>query len=139
MSDGPKATGLGKLVILVFVGACVFGAWRLLSQKKIPNPFAKSGASPTATGDAGSFAPSGEIPEAEIGIAYGTEKEQWLKAGLGAETAYLYLMATNTRFQNLVDSSSEVSSGDSTEQTRRALDQNYSPASTASTTREIEN
>lgn len=50
----------------------------------------------------------------------------WL-VGLGAETAYLYLMATNTRFQTLVDGS-PMAPLDSTEETRRALISRLKPA-----------
>ncbi|HEV3460074.1 MAG TPA: substrate-binding domain-containing protein [Thermoanaerobaculia bacterium] len=105
----PKLTALGKLVILLFVAACVYGAWVLLVKKPAGAPGGGSGAAGQAAGGSGSgsaagssAAPSpanngggflgfggGNGPAAEIGIAYGTEKERWLQwaAARFAETA----------------------------------------------------
>src|SRR5260221_535356 len=38
-SDGPRTTFLGKLVILAFVGACGWGAYRLLLMRGWQSPF----------------------------------------------------------------------------------------------------
>lgn len=62
-------------MVFAFVAACIFGAYKLISQKRVANPFVKS----AATTEAGPLASGGDVPDAEIGIAYGTEKEQWLK------------------------------------------------------------
>ena len=83
MSDeSPGLTPLGKLVLALFVGACLYGAWlflrpqlgRFLSAAKGPAPAAS--ASPAAGGFLSRF---GDAPSAEIGIAYGTEKKRWLE------------------------------------------------------------
>lgn len=73
-SDGPKPTILGKLAIFLFIIACGYGAYRMYMQRR------PAAAPQTAT----SASPGGEtfatgVPEAEIGIAYGTEKKLWLE------------------------------------------------------------
>jgi ABC-type Fe3+ transport system substrate-binding protein len=70
MSDesGPKATVLGKLVILLILGGCGYLAWLFL--------FAKA-AGPT-TGQA-TLPAQGDGGAISFSIAYGTEKERWLK------------------------------------------------------------
>ncbi|MEA3210291.1 MAG: hypothetical protein QOE70_3348 [Chthoniobacter sp.] len=69
MSDGPKLTFLGKLIILLFIGACGYGAFLLFAKKPIFEP--------AQTVEKTSPAASGE--SAEIGIAYGTEKQRWMQ------------------------------------------------------------
>jgi Ca-activated chloride channel family protein len=66
--DGPRLTGLGKLFVILFIGACAFGAYYLFSGKK-----SLKEAIPGATTVLSSGTP------VEIGIAYGTEKERWLQ------------------------------------------------------------
>lgn len=74
--DGPKATILGKLMIFVFIAACGFGAYKLFIQGRL----GKSGTTPsTSTSGGGGIFSSGDVPSAEIGIAYGTEKKTWLE------------------------------------------------------------
>jgi Ca-activated chloride channel family protein len=73
--DGPKATILGKLIIFVFIGACAFGAYKMFIQGRI----GKGGTAPTSTASSGGLFSSGDVPSAEIGIAYGTEKKTWLE------------------------------------------------------------
>lgn len=70
MSDasGPKATLLGKLVILLILGGCGYLAWLFL--------FAKP-AGP-ATGQPPAPAQRSDNP-IRFSVAYGTEKERWLK------------------------------------------------------------
>lgn len=91
----PKLTFLGKLVILLFVGACVYGAWVLLVKKPgagagagggdragAPGAdSAKGGAATPSPGGGGGFLGlgGGDTSQVEIGIAYGTEKERWLQ------------------------------------------------------------
>jgi ABC-type Fe3+ transport system substrate-binding protein len=65
----PKATLLGKLVILLILGGCGFMAWKLLLAKPV-------GATPLA--QPGSAVPSGSA-RTRFAIAYGTEKERWLR------------------------------------------------------------
>jgi Ca-activated chloride channel family protein len=74
-SDGPKPTILGKVVVILFVVACGYGAWRLFSSRN-PNPSTPAQPGVAAAGGA-TFGAS--APEAEIGIAYGTEKKLWLE------------------------------------------------------------
>lgn len=74
MSDdasAPKATLLGKLVILLILGGCGYLAWRFL----VPGP-----ADPAAPATAGTApAPPRSGTAVRIAVAYGTEKERWLK------------------------------------------------------------
>jgi ABC-type Fe3+ transport system substrate-binding protein len=74
-SNGPKATYLGKIVIFAFVIACGYGAYRMY-QRSNGKPAAGSQPSSASPGVA-SF--GSDAPQAEIGIAYGTEKKQWLE------------------------------------------------------------
>jgi Ca-activated chloride channel family protein len=67
--DGPRLTALGKLVIFLFIAVCVFGAYYLFSGKK-----SLKEAIPISSGII-----NGGTPSAEIGIAYGTEKQRWLE------------------------------------------------------------
>ncbi len=84
--DGPKATILGKLVILAFIAACGYGAWRLFIASRVSH--GGSGGTTTAGSGTGSSSSGGSLfgggnaPEAEIGIAYGTEKKNWLEAAV---------------------------------------------------------
>jgi Ca-activated chloride channel family protein len=76
-SDGPKPTILGKVVVLLFVVACGYGAYRLFLMRGGSKPPAQpTPSSPSSPGGA-SFGAA--APEAEIGIAYGTEKKLWLE------------------------------------------------------------
>jgi ABC-type Fe3+ transport system substrate-binding protein len=107
----PSLTGLGKIVVALFVAACVYGAWVLLVKKPAGAPVGGAAAgsasrqSDAGRGGAGSPSGSAAAPEkggggflgfggsegnaVEIGIAYGTEKERWLQwaAARFAETA----------------------------------------------------
>jgi ABC-type Fe3+ transport system substrate-binding protein len=72
--DGPRATFLGKVVIFAFIIACGYGAYRLFIQNR-----GKIGsASPTSSSSKSIFG-GNDTPTAEIGIAYGTEKNNWLE------------------------------------------------------------
>jgi hypothetical protein len=94
----PKLTALGKLVILLFVAGCVYGAWVLLVKKPSGGAGAAGGtgsgqaAGGTTSGTGSSGSPGtpasgggflgfgGASGNAvEFGIAYGTEKERWLQ------------------------------------------------------------
>src|SRR5271165_6588569 len=75
MADGPKLTGLGKLFIMLFVAACIAGAYYLFVQKPKTTGGNKSSSS-TSDSVFDSFGSGNQV---EIGIAYGTEKERWLK------------------------------------------------------------
>lgn len=93
MSDEPKLTILGKLFLLLVIGACAGGAWWAFNRhastpgslvasssgsgnpsQSIPPP---GGGNDPATGPvARDGAPQGSI---EIGVAYGTEKKRWME------------------------------------------------------------
>lgn len=75
--SGPRATILGKLVILLFVAGCAWGAWRLYSKSRFAARPASSASS--ESGSPSTAAPSGGSGGVEIGIAYGTEKRNWLE------------------------------------------------------------
>ena len=76
MSESPQLTWMGKLVLLLFLAACAFGAYRMLFRPAAPGPPPASGA-PSSTGFLGGLTGGGAA--AEIGIAYGTEKKRWLE------------------------------------------------------------
>src|SRR5215467_3789839 len=71
MADNePKLTWLGKTVVFLFVAACIAGAYYLfVGKSKTPKPASSSSGGGFFSG----------APEAEIGIAYGTEKQRWLE------------------------------------------------------------
>jgi ABC-type glycerol-3-phosphate transport system substrate-binding protein len=75
MSDGPKLTGLGKIFIALFVAGCIYGAYYLFIQKPKLGPGNKG----SSTGSDSVFDSFSGGSPVEIGIAYGTEKERWLK------------------------------------------------------------
>jgi hypothetical protein len=76
-SGGPKATFLGKFFIFAFIVACGYGAYRMYIRSK---PAAGSQPSSSASSPSPGVASFGaNAPEAEIGIAYGTEKKLWLE------------------------------------------------------------
>jgi ABC-type Fe3+ transport system substrate-binding protein len=67
-SDGPKLTLLGKLFVVVFILACVAGAYYLFAGKKTVEQTRQAASNLLSGG-----------PPVEIGIAYGTEKQRWLE------------------------------------------------------------
>ncbi len=75
MSDSPKLTWLGRLFIFLFIGACAYGAWAMFARKPIGQATSPTGSNP----DPVVSAPLPPGKTIEIGIAYGSEKERWLK------------------------------------------------------------
>jgi hypothetical protein len=72
--EGPRTTFLGKLVVLLFIGACGYGAYHFFVHKPA------SGASPSAGGLVSTLNKmTGSGPAVEFGLAYGTEKKRWLE------------------------------------------------------------
>src|SRR5271165_7071219 len=67
-SDGPKLTLLGKLFVILFIIACVAGAYYLFMGRKAVAQTRQA---------AGNLLSGG--PQVQIGIAYGTEKQRWLE------------------------------------------------------------
>ncbi|MDB6172834.1 MAG: hypothetical protein JWL59_2145 [Chthoniobacteraceae bacterium] len=70
MSENPRLTFIGKLVVFLFIGACAYCAYAMFAGK------------PLGSSNAGLVTGSGARLEngkgIEIGIAYGTEKQRWL-------------------------------------------------------------
>jgi Ca-activated chloride channel family protein len=67
-SSGPRLTGLGKFAIFLFIVGCAAGAYYLFTGRH-PLKDAKDTTSSIFS----------SAPAAEIGIAYGTEKQRWLE------------------------------------------------------------
>jgi len=78
--QSPGLTVLGKLVVALFVLACLWGAWMFLRPPlaRILSPSSSPAAAGSPAPTAGGFR-FGAAPPAEIGIAYGTEKKRWLE------------------------------------------------------------
>ncbi|HSS48731.1 MAG TPA: substrate-binding domain-containing protein [Thermoanaerobaculia bacterium] len=78
MEPSPKKPGLtfaGKLVVLLFVAGCLYGAYALFLRR----PVSGGRQSQTTANDSAAPAAANEGGRVEIGIAYGTEKERWLQ------------------------------------------------------------
>src|SRR5262245_25565642 len=73
----PRLTILGRLAIFVFIAGCLAGAYHLLSSRRSSSPVNPSQRGSTPTGWFSS------PPAAEIGVAYGTEKRNWLEWSVG--------------------------------------------------------
>lgn len=78
----PGLTAAGKVVVLLFVAGCLYGAYALFLHKPIAfwkkGPAAQAGTA-TDSGDSG----NGKDAAVELGLAYGTEKERWLQWAVG--------------------------------------------------------
>ena len=72
-SDGPRVTALGKLVIFLFIAACGWGAYRLFTSRGKEGTLTERVLGPEKRAD------RDRAVSAEIGIAYGTEKRNWLE------------------------------------------------------------
>jgi len=77
MADGPKLTALGKIVIVLFIIGCFGGAVYMIGHRFGVN-IGKGGGTGVSLPSAGSVFGGGGV-NAEIGIAYGTEKKRWLE------------------------------------------------------------
>lgn len=77
----PGLTVAGKLVVLLFIVGCLYGAYHLFLRKPLGSGGASNGndnpGEKSTAGKGGLF--GDDAPAAEIGIAYGTEKERWLE------------------------------------------------------------
>ncbi len=87
MPESPKLTAAGKIFVLLFLAACLYGAWLLFLRKPV-GAFGGQGAGAAGGNEAaqaakeeggGLFGRGEDGPAVRIGIAYGTEKERWLK------------------------------------------------------------
>ena len=77
--DAPRLTCLGQSVILAFVALLLGGTGWLLWQKYGGD---RPASAPAATGSAAAAPAAGA--DVEIGVAYGTEKERWLRGAVEA-------------------------------------------------------
>jgi len=73
MADEPKLTCLGKTFIILFILACVAGAYFFFSHK---TPWSSPGKGSSSPGILDTFSGGSQV---ELGIAYGTEKQRWLE------------------------------------------------------------
>jgi ABC-type Fe3+ transport system substrate-binding protein len=73
MADQTRLKPLGKVVVIVFVIACFAGAYYLIAHRSAPSAGNQAADVPSSSG----FFSLGV--HAEIGIAYGTEKQRWLE------------------------------------------------------------
>jgi ABC-type glycerol-3-phosphate transport system substrate-binding protein len=80
---GPRLTGLGRIIIIVFIAACAAGAYQFLVRA--PRDAGSSGNSGSGSGSGSAPAPGAAASPAAtgdrvtLGIAYGTEKQRWLQ------------------------------------------------------------
>src|SRR3974377_979693 len=74
MADEPRLKPLGKIVIFLFVIGCFAGAYYMFANRHGSSGKPADSGSSSSTG--GLFSRS---VSAEIGIAYGTEKQRWLE------------------------------------------------------------
>lgn len=72
MSDGPTIKPAGIFVILLFIGACLYGAWWQFARKPAP----QAGDQPASTGTSTAPIPGKTVT---IGFAYGSEKRKWIE------------------------------------------------------------
>lgn len=81
-SPSPRLTFAGKLVVFVFIAACLYGAYYLFLRRPLGTsaaPGPDEPGKPAETKKSGGLFGGSDAPEVEIGIAYGTEKERWLE------------------------------------------------------------
>lgn len=84
----PQVTFLGKLIIVLFMLGCLAGGFYLLRGRLAAPAGSTPAPADTTAGNTAAPPATGTKPEVEINIAYGTEKERWLKwaAGQFAQT-----------------------------------------------------
>ena len=81
-TPSPRLTFAGKLVVFVFIAACLYGAYYLFLRRPLGTsaaPGPDEPGKPTEEKKSGGLFGGSDAPEVEIGIAYGTEKERWLE------------------------------------------------------------
>ncbi len=76
-SQPPRLTLLGKLVVFILIAGCFYGAYYFLFQKSTPT--IRTPLLPASQSHPFSAPSSNNSTVVEFGIAYGTEKENWLK------------------------------------------------------------
>src|SRR5271165_1714498 len=75
MADEQRLKPLGKIVLFLFIIGCFAGAYYLFPKKGAPS----AGAKPIDSGSSSSGGIFSRNVSAEIGVAYGTEKQRWLE------------------------------------------------------------
>ncbi|HVH88922.1 MAG TPA: extracellular solute-binding protein [Terriglobales bacterium] len=73
-AEPPKLTPLGKLAIIAFVAACAYGAYYLFTSQH--NRGNATGQQSASSSSSGLFSGGSNVT---IGVAYGTEKRNWLE------------------------------------------------------------
>jgi len=91
-ADKPGLTLVGKLFVVLFIGAALYGAYYLLMRgsdggggggstaSRAADPASGASVNPSADSTVKAHLPAGHT--VKIGIAYGTEKKNWLKWAL---------------------------------------------------------
>jgi ABC-type Fe3+ transport system substrate-binding protein len=74
--SSPKLTFAGRLIVLLFVAACLYGAYVLFVRKPV-------GGGGSAAAPGAPAAREADPGKTTVGIAYGTEKERWLQWAAG--------------------------------------------------------
>ncbi len=75
--NSPRLTAAGRIFVLLFVAACLYGAYRLFLHRPAAPP--DTAGSTSATDRDGESQGGESQGKVRIGIAYGTEKERWLR------------------------------------------------------------
>jgi len=79
MSEGPKLTALGKLVIFIFIIACI-GGGGFMAYKSFGSAKGEVPDETSSNKDVkGTTEDTLDGPVITIGVAYGTEKKEWMK------------------------------------------------------------
>ena len=73
---GPRLTGLGRVIIIVFIAACAAGAYQFLIRGRSTDPNAPA---PAASAPGAAAVPVASGDRVVLGVAYGTEKQRWLE------------------------------------------------------------
>ncbi len=79
MSDEPRLTFLGKLLVFLFIGGCAIGAYLLFAQNPLSRNSDPIQATPVSPDVIPSASPADQGAAVLVGIAYGTEKQRWLQ------------------------------------------------------------
>jgi len=74
MSEEPKTSFIGKIIVFLFIAGCFYGAYYFFFQKGTKNT--------NSTNSSSSSSSNVSTNAVQIGIAYGTEKERWLKTAV---------------------------------------------------------
>ncbi len=80
---GPRLTGLGRIAIILFIAACVAGAYQFFVRGRAGSGGGSTSSSlqpsDSSTGAGSNAAPVANGDRVVLGMAYGTEKQRWLQ------------------------------------------------------------